>query len=255
MSDPRSLRDTAELFVKLAADAGRTLEFDESGVAWAAQYVETIRPVERPDQRNVQAALVGSFLGEAIVAVYGGAWDLERTGEWSVAFPSGKHVHPFRQTLLHLDNGAADSILGLWVAVPGIVGLAGAEGETGSGTGDASPDDPAAVVRETAEKFRDAAARAGGPTAYGEEMVEFLDQYLSNAPPIELELRAQFTALIGAVLGECLVAAYGGEWRAERDAWAVHLPRGVAIYPFAAARQRIEEPDASLAAVFRDAAG
>ena len=77
------LRQAAELFVRLSKDAGRELEYDAAGVAWADQYADAVRPVESEDQLRVQTALVGSFLGEALIAAHGGGW-VEEEGEWRV---------------------------------------------------------------------------------------------------------------------------------------------------------------------------
>ena len=245
MSDAGRLRETAELFVKLARDAGQAVELDDAGIRWAAWYVDGIRPVEREDQRRVQAALVGSFVGEALIATRGGEW-VNEEGEWSLRMADGRRLHPFRQALKHITDGEDESILSLLTPEPG--------DEDASADG-APAADPAAALKETAEKFRAVIENNGGPSDYGEAMVAFVDDFVENARGTMTEMADQYTALIGAVLGESLVAAYGGEWRDTGNAWVVRMPDDTAVWPFAAARKQLEGgAEDSILALFRQAA-
>jgi len=246
VSDAARLREAAELFVKLAKDAGRELGLDESGVEWAEQYVQAVRPVESPDQLRVQTALVGSYLGETLIAVYGGEWS-DADGEWAVELGERGRVHPFRVTEAQLRDGSGQSVLELFRSLGnrehGI-------GDSGTGQGD----DPTEPLRRTAESFREVIAANGGPAEYGEALVAFVDTFIDNARPVDADLLEQYTALVGAALGESLVAAYGGAWQHTGDAWIVRLPDATAVWPFAAARQQLEGgPEDSILALFRQA--
>ena len=248
MSDPSRLREAAALFVKLARDAGRELELDESGVEWAQQYVDAVSPVESPDQLRVQSALVGSYLGESLIAVYGGEWS-DADGEWAVDLGERGRVHPFRVTEAQLRDGSGQSVIDVFRSFAD-------EGDRGQGTGDSGTpaDDGTEPLRRTAESFREVIAANGGPAEYGEALVAFVDEFVVNARPVEPDLVEQYTALVGAALGESLVAAYGGAWQHTGDAWIVRLPDDTAVWPFAAARQQLEGgPDDSILALFRKA--
>ena len=246
MSDPALLRQAAALFVKLAKDAGRELEMDEAGVEWAEQYVRAVRPVESPEQLRVQSALVGSFLGEALIAVHGGAWS-DADGEWAVDLGERGRVHPFRVTEAQLQDGSGVSVLELFRSL----------GDRGQGTGDSGKpgdEDPVEPLRETAERLREVVAANGGPAEYGEALVAFVDEFVNNTRPVEPDLLDQYTALVGAALGESLVAEYAGEWRHTGDAWVVRLPDDTAVWPFAAARKHLEGgAEDSILALFRQA--
>jgi hypothetical protein len=166
-------------------------------------------------------------------------------GEWSLRLPDGTRLYPFRQALKHITDGEDESILALLA--------------TDAGDADASPDalapDPAAALKETAEKFRAVIENNGGPSDYGEAMVAFVDDFVENARGTMTEMADQYTALIGAVLGESLVAAYGGEWRDTGNAWVVRMPDDTAVWPFAAARKQLEGgAEDSILALFRQAA-
>jgi hypothetical protein len=247
VSDPARLREASDLFVKLARDAGRELELDRSGVEWADQYVAAVRPVEAEDQLRVQTALVGSYLGESLIAVYGGAWS-DADGEWAVDLGERGLVHPFRETEARLRGDDGGSLVALFRSFgDGAASEASTEEATPAG-------DPAAALRETAERFRAVIESNGGPAEYGEALVAFVDTFVENARPVEAELLEQYTALIGAALGESLVAEYDGEWRHTGDAWVVRLPDDTAVWPFAAARKQLEGgPEDSILALFRQA--
>ncbi|HKP75112.1 MAG TPA: hypothetical protein VJT67_06180 [Longimicrobiaceae bacterium] len=242
MSD--KLRQAAELFARLSKDAGRELGYDEAGVEWADQYASAVRPVESDDQLRVQTALVGAYLGEALIATHGGAWR-EDEGEWGVDLADGRRAFPFRAAMAQLRDGEG-SILELF--------------RTLAGTADAQPE-PAAVepavtpasLRETADRLASVVAMNGGPTEYGEALVAFVDEFVENARPVDDDLLGSYTAMVGAVLGEALIATHGAAWSDASGAWAVRVG-GEDVYPFAVARRQLEGAEGeSILAAFRAA--
>ena len=247
MSD--KLRQAAELFARLSKDAGRELRYDEAGVDWADQYAAAVRPVESDDQLRVQTALVGAFLGEALIAAYGGAWR-EDEDEWGVDLADGRRAYPFRAAMAQLRDGE-ESILELFRSF----GNAGEQG-----TGDSPPEAEAAEpvvtpesLRETADRLASVVAMNGGPTEYGEALVAFVDEFVENARPVDGELVDSYAAMVGAVLGESLIAAHGGAWSDASGAWAVRVG-GRELYPFAVARRQLDGAEGeSILAAFRGA--
>lgn len=242
------LRQAAELFVRLSKDAGRELEYDAAGVAWADQYADAVRPVESEDQLRVQTALVGSFVGEALIAAHGGAW-VEEEGEWRLELGDGRRAFPFRVAMAQLREGE-ESILALFRSLQ----------PEGEGDGDGEPlalaeDAPLtpASLRETADRLAAVVRANDGPGDYGEQMVAFVDGFVENAGPVGEELIDSYTALVGAVLGESLIAIHGGGWRQVDGAWSVCVGEED-VFPFAAAgRQLRGEGGASILEVFRGA--
>jgi len=243
------LRQAAELFARLSKDAGRELGYDEAGVEWADQYAAAVRPVESDDQLRVQSALVGAYLGEALIASYGGAWR-EDEGEWGVDLADGRRAFPFRAAMEQLRDGEA-SILALFRSF-------GTAGDRGQGTGDSQPESAAAEpvvnpasLRETADRLASVVAMNGGPTEYGEALVAFVDEFVENARPVDDDLLDSYTAMVGAVLGESLIAAHGAAWSDASGAWAVRVG-GEDVYPFAVARRQLEGAEGeSILAAFR----
>jgi hypothetical protein len=243
VSATAKLREAAELFAKLSADAGRELTYDDAGVAWADQYVEAVRPVETDDQLRVHTALVGGFLGEALLAQHGGAW-VDDEGEWAVELADGTRQHPFRATMAHLREGSGRSILAVFRS---------AAGETAhAADGDASPEADVTPVHEAAQRFAAVIAANGGPSDYGDEMVAFVDEFVEGTRPVSPELLEQYTTLIGAVLGESIVAAFGGAWAATDEGWAVRFDAQNQVLPFDRARKHLRDgADESVLALFR----
>ncbi|HET7232190.1 MAG TPA: hypothetical protein VFJ16_19440 [Longimicrobium sp.] len=243
----QKLREAAELFAKLSRDAGRELTYDDAGVAWADQYVEAVRPVETDDQLRVHTALVGAFLGETLLARHGGAW-VEDDGEWSVVLADGRQLHPFRATMAQLRGDAAESILALFRFVEN--SSEGAENADAVSAGTVEPD--VEPVREAARRFAAVIQANGGPPDYGDEMVSFVDQFVEGTRPVDAELLDQYTTLVGAVLGESIVATYGGTWVATEEGWAVRWEERSQVLPFDRARKHlVEGADESVLALFR----
>lgn len=243
------LRQAAELFVRLSKDAGRELEYDAAGVAWADQYADAVRPVESEDQLRVQTALVGSFLGEALIAAHGGAW-VEEEGEWRLELGDGRRAFPFRVAMAQLKDGE-ESILALFRSFQP-EGEGDGDGEPIASAAEDSPVTPASL-RATADKLAGLVRANDGPEEYGEQMVAFVDGFVETARPVGEELIDSYTTLVGAVLGESLIAIHGGGWRQVDGAWSVRVGEED-VFPFAAAARQLRgEEGASILEVFRAA--
>ncbi|HEX9939004.1 MAG TPA: hypothetical protein VGB15_17820 [Longimicrobium sp.] len=241
------LREAAALFAKLSRDAGRELTYDQAGVEWASQYVEAVRPVKTEDQLRVHTALVGAYLGEALLAQHGGAW-VDDEGEWAVELADGTRLHPFRATMAHLQEGSARSISALFRAVGGN----GGEGTEDGRTADPSAEPDVTPVHEAARRFAEVIAANSGPAEYGDEMIVFVDQFVEGTRPVDPELLDQYVTLIGAVLGESIIATFGGAWTATEEGWAVRFDERSQVLPFERARKHLNDgADESVLTLFR----
>jgi hypothetical protein len=252
------LREAAELFAKLSRDAGRELTWDEEGVAWADTYVQAVRPVESEDQLRVHSALVGAFLGEALIASFGGRW-VDDAGEWAVQMDRGDRLHPFRRTMEQLRDGEGSSILALFRSVA--ASAEDASGETGEADAPVEADstdaanastgpgskpamteaEGAAQLRTVAGRFLEVVVANGGPAEYGPGLVAFVASFVEAARPVGDELMDHYATMVGALLGESIVATYGGGWAIGPGGWAVRFAPGHEVYPFQAARRHLEK--------------
>lgn len=64
---------------------------------------------EDEEERVHMAGVFGSFLGEGIIAVYGGQW-VQTEETWCVELAPHKQVFPFAKTYKQMSNGMEDSV-------------------------------------------------------------------------------------------------------------------------------------------------
>jgi hypothetical protein len=110
--DPRlaMIRGNAALVVdELGPISGIDFGFDASSVAWVDGYIERQR--ERfagKDEAAQLVAVLGSWLGEAIIKAAGGAWDVHVRDEIGVRFENGDWCFPFSKVAKQFAHGQAD---------------------------------------------------------------------------------------------------------------------------------------------------
>lgn len=94
--------------------SGFEFGLDEKSVAWVEGFLERQRAGGQPAERFV--SVLGSYLGEAIIAATGGSWTQDAEGNLGVAFASGDMAYPFAKVAKQLDAGleGGDSILGFY---------------------------------------------------------------------------------------------------------------------------------------------
>jgi hypothetical protein len=161
-----------------------------------------------------------------------------------VQLAGGDRAYPFRRTLEQLQQGDEHSILAWFEGyVPPAAGSApDADGEPVT----------AETLRETAERFLQVIRDNGGPEEYGEDAVAFVDRFVNGARPLDAELMDQYVALVGAVLGESLIAVHGGAWERGAGVWKVRTAAGDELFPFGRAREQIDNgADSSILAYFQ----
>jgi hypothetical protein len=92
---------------------------NEESVAWVAGFIERQRVRDGGGAHDGLVSVLGSFLGECLIARYGGRWE-EIDGRWGVRFAQGSAAFPFAKVTKQFDTGIAggDSILGFFRAVP-----------------------------------------------------------------------------------------------------------------------------------------
>lgn len=72
--------------------------------------------------------------------------------------------------------------------------------------------------------------------------VAWTDEFIERLrPAIDETLLDGLSSSIGAFLGECIRASYGGEWRQSEDgAWGVYFDDMNAAYPFAKVQKQLK---------------
>ncbi len=110
------IQHLARHFVRsVQSETGIELDYNHVAIKWLDGYIENIRTHYTAE--TVPAGLVqsvGAFVGECIIATYGGHWGHDReSDEWGVAVPvNGGDVwlYPFNKVYKHFAAGHEHSI-------------------------------------------------------------------------------------------------------------------------------------------------
>jgi hypothetical protein len=109
-----------KLISTLSERLGVHLKYDRASVEWLDGYIDRVRL--NLDESSIDGITnsIGSFLGECIIANYGGQWR-ESEGTWGVFFSDRDDrsaAFPFNKVRKQLLNGAEDSILSFYDVIP-----------------------------------------------------------------------------------------------------------------------------------------
>jgi hypothetical protein len=101
------------------AEFGQLVEFrfglDRNSVAWVEGFIERQRVGGNATPGGGLHSVLGSYLGEAIIAATGGRWAEDANGI-GVLFANGDMCFPFAKVAKQMENGleGGDSILGFY---------------------------------------------------------------------------------------------------------------------------------------------
>jgi len=132
----RMIRENAAFAIsELGKLAGIDFGFDRQSVAWTEGFIERQRESLEGEAGEGLVNVLGSYLGEAIIAAVPSAlWDEDDAGRLGVRFANGDMVFPFAKTAKQLAQGVAagESILSFYnVSVEYVA--AGKLGQAGEG--------------------------------------------------------------------------------------------------------------------------
>jgi hypothetical protein len=114
------IRENAALVVSLARDQlGLEISYDESGVSWLDGFIQRQHEDGISENQCDLVSTLGALLGECIIRIFGGDWAMI-DGEWGVQFDNRNAAFPFDKVRKQLENGAADSVLSFFTAIPHI---------------------------------------------------------------------------------------------------------------------------------------
>lgn len=93
--------------------------YNTPSVRWLDGYIERQRARPETDDHEVEqlAGVLGCWLGECIIACYGGEW-AETEGHWGVRFDESNAAFPFSKVKKHFQNGSSDSVLSFFETIP-----------------------------------------------------------------------------------------------------------------------------------------
>ena len=117
------ITNLANSLIKTVSEGiGVNLRFDRESVEWVDGYIERIRPNLEGSFIEGLSNSIGAFLGESIIAKYGGEWRQSEEGAWGIFFDEKNAVFPFSKVEKQFVNGPEDSILSLYNIIPVVFG-------------------------------------------------------------------------------------------------------------------------------------
>lgn len=121
MTVQQQIRANAEMVVEQMRPVSNVENFgyNAESVVWVDGFIERQRVRPDMDKEFIYqlTQTLGSYLGECIIACYGGSWQ-EQAGTWAVVFDSGNFVFPFNKVNKQFLNGCEDSIASFFDVIP-----------------------------------------------------------------------------------------------------------------------------------------
>jgi hypothetical protein len=105
----RMIEANAALVIdELSSLSQRSFGFDEESVAWVEGFIERQREGIGAEASSGLINVLGSYLGQAIIAATGAIWDTDDTGNLGIAFANGDMAYPFAKVGKQLAQGIED---------------------------------------------------------------------------------------------------------------------------------------------------
>ena len=92
--------------------------YDADGVTHLARFIEAQRAALPAAQREGVATALGCFLGQCLVAVYGGEWAIGPDGTTGVGLAERFFFNPFHLVNQQLNEGESASVAAFFAGVP-----------------------------------------------------------------------------------------------------------------------------------------
>lgn len=110
------LRANAELVIKQSRQmTDMDFGYNAESVEWLDGFIERqrVRPDMTPELADKLSQVLGSFVGECIIACYGGEWRDDDYG-WGVFFDDKNASYPITKVRKQFENGSTDSVYGFF---------------------------------------------------------------------------------------------------------------------------------------------
>ena len=127
VSDDTAFKENAALVMRTCR---RLVDFefgyDERSIAWLEKYIERLQ-IDGAFKEDFEkfAGMFGCYLGEAIIACYGGQWCEDDDDPAHVLLDNDIRAFPFAKVQKQMKNGLAsgDSILGFFRTIPALLSM------------------------------------------------------------------------------------------------------------------------------------
>lgn len=104
---------------QMREELGVELKYDRESIEWLDGYINRIRPQLKKESYSGLAIALGAYLGQTIIATYGGAWGyFEKLDQWGVRFGDESGAFPFSKVYKQFEDGEFESVLSFFTALP-----------------------------------------------------------------------------------------------------------------------------------------
>lgn len=124
-SVPEQLRANADVAVSTFCEHFKiALTFDQAGVERIDLFINLVREHIIAFDRACYSAMLGAFVGEAIIRTFGGTW-VEKEGEWCVQVNEAIWACPFAKVAKQFKHGPKESVVGYFTLIPTLLSSSG----------------------------------------------------------------------------------------------------------------------------------
>jgi len=107
---------------QMRKELGVELKYDKESIEWLDSYIDRIRPQLKKGSYTGLAMSLGAYVGETIIATYGGRWDyFPKLDQWGIRFGEQSGAFPFSKVYKQLAYGEVESILSFFTMLPRII--------------------------------------------------------------------------------------------------------------------------------------
>ncbi len=116
-------RAAAETVVSNFRDElGVELKYDKQSIEWLDGYLNRVRTQLKKESYPGLATALGAYLGETIIATYGGTWGyFEKLDQWGIRFADDNGAFPMTKVYKQLEDGEFDSVLSFFTMLPKVL--------------------------------------------------------------------------------------------------------------------------------------
>jgi len=120
VATPEDYRAAAEgVVAQLREDLGVELNYDQDSIEWLDGYINRVRTQLDKEAFPGLAAVLGAYVGETIIATYGGTWQyFEELDQWGIQLSDGTGAFPSAKIYKQLEDPEFDSVLSFFAVLP-----------------------------------------------------------------------------------------------------------------------------------------
>lgn len=116
-----AIKKNVEVLKDIGRQLGVALDLDADSIEWLDGFINRNRESYKDETLDNAIIVIGSFLGEAIIARYGGEWIQVKDGRLGVALKGETIAFPITKVEKQFTEGEFESIFGFYVATQTVI--------------------------------------------------------------------------------------------------------------------------------------